>query len=69
MGTFKTIMESIVIFAVSMIVLYVAYGLIGATRGVAAGIGWIHLKGAVLIGVGVLYLVFGLLLTGISMKR
>ena len=69
MGTFKTIMESIVVFAVSMIVLYVAYALIDAKRGMATGIGWIHLKGAVLIGVGVLYLVFGLLLTGISMKR
>jgi hypothetical protein len=69
MGTLKTIMESIVIFAASMVVLYVAYALIGTKRGFATGIGWIHVKGAVLIGVGVLYLVFGLLLTGIGAKR
>jgi hypothetical protein len=69
MGTFKIIMESIVIFTVSMIVLYVAYAFIGTKRGMATGIGWIHLKGVVLIGVGILYLVFGLLLTGIQMKR
>jgi hypothetical protein len=64
MGTLKTFAESFGIFAVSIIVLYVVYMLLNAKR--ATGIGWVHWKGFVLMGVGFLYFVFGLFLTRIG---
>jgi hypothetical protein len=42
----------------------IAYTTLNAGR--ATGIGWVHWKGFVLMGVGVLYFVFGLVLTRIS---
>jgi hypothetical protein len=64
MGTLKTFAESFGIFAVSIIVLYVVYMLLNGKR--ATGIGWVHWKGFVLMGVGLLYFVFGLFLTRIG---
>jgi hypothetical protein len=58
MVSLRTLAEVIGIFTVSMIVLFVLY-----TRKRATGIGWVRWKGYVLMGVGVLYLVFGAILT------
>ena len=63
MGTLRMIVEPFVIFAVSIVVLYAIYAILGANSGKATGSGWIHWKGYVLMGVGVLYFVFGLILT------
>ena len=48
--------ESFGIFVVSIVVLYVLSMITGKK---ATGIGWVHWKGYVLIGVGALYFVFG----------
>jgi len=64
MGSLKIFAESFGIFAVSIIVLYVVYMLLNAKR--ATGIGWLHWKGLVLMGVGFLYFVFGLFLTRVG---
>ena len=60
MASLRTLAEVVGIFTVSMIVLFVCYMITGKK---ATGIGWIHWKGYVLMGVGVLYLVFGAILT------
>jgi hypothetical protein len=56
----RTLGEAIGIFTVSMIVLFLFYTVTGKK---ATGIGWVHWKGYVMMGVGVLYLVFGAILT------
>jgi hypothetical protein len=60
MVSLRTLAEVIGIFTVSMIVLFVLYTITGKR---ATGIGWVRWKGHVLMGVGVLYLVFGAILT------
>ncbi|MGA6981401.1 MAG: hypothetical protein WCC95_23085 [Candidatus Sulfotelmatobacter sp.] len=60
MVSLRTLAEVIGIFTVSMILLYVFYMI---TEKRATGIGWLNWKGYVLMGVGVLYLVFGAILT------
>jgi hypothetical protein len=60
MLSLRTLAEAIGIFAASMIVLIVCYA---TTEKRATGIGWVHWKGYVLIAVGLLYLVFGAILT------
>jgi hypothetical protein len=60
MVSLRTLAEVIGIFTVSMIVLFVLYTITGKR---ATGIGWVRWKGYVLMGVGVLYLVFGAILT------
>jgi hypothetical protein len=60
MVSLRTFAEVFGIFSVSMIVLFVFYMITGKK---ATGIGWIHWKGYVLMGVGVLYLAFGAILT------
>jgi hypothetical protein len=64
MGTLRILAESFGIFAVSIIVLCLVYTLLNAKR--ATGIGWVHWKGFVLMGVGFLYFVFGLFLTRVG---
>ena len=64
MGMLKTFAESFGIFAVSVIVLCFVYMFLNAKR--ATGIGWLHWKGFVLMGVGFLYFVFGLFLTRVG---
>jgi hypothetical protein len=56
---FRTIAESFGIFTVSLIVLFAFYTI--ATKH-ATGVGWVQWKGAVLLGVGVLYVVCGTIL-------
>ncbi len=63
MVSLRTLAEVIGIFTVSMIVLLVFYV---TTEKKATGIGWVHWKGYVLMGVGVLYLVFGAILTRVK---
>ncbi len=60
MVSLRTLAEALGIFTVSMIVLFVFYMTTGKK---ATGTGWVHWKGHVLMGVGVLYLVFGAILT------
>jgi hypothetical protein len=60
MVSLRTLAEVFGIFTVSMIVLFVLYSITGKK---ATGIGWVHWKGYVLMGVGALYLVFGAILT------
>ncbi|HLV88835.1 MAG TPA: hypothetical protein VKV39_17750 [Candidatus Sulfotelmatobacter sp.] len=60
MGTLRMFAEAFGIFALSMIVLLGVYTI---TEKRATGIGWVHWKGYVLMGVGALYLVFGAILT------
>jgi hypothetical protein len=60
MGSLRMFAEAFVIFALSIIVLYFFYMI---TEKRATGIGWLHWKGYVLIGVGVLYVVLGATLT------
>jgi len=60
MGSLRTLAEACGIFTVSIIVLFVFYMITGKK---ATGIGWVHWKGYVLMGVGALYLVFGVILT------
>jgi hypothetical protein len=55
----RTIAEALGIFSVSMIVLFAFYAI--STKH-ATGIGWVHWKGAVLICVGLLYVVCGAVL-------
>jgi hypothetical protein len=52
--------EAFAIFAISIIALFVIYMI---TEKRATGAGWVHWKGYVLMGVGLLYLVFGAILT------
>jgi len=52
--------EAFGIFALSIIALFVVYTI---TEKRATGIGWVHWKGYVLMGVGAFYLVFGAILT------
>ncbi len=56
----RTFAEASGIFIVSMIVLFLFYM---ATEKKATGIGWLQWKGYVLMGVGVLYLLSGVVLT------
>jgi len=60
MGSLRTLAEILGIFTVSMIALFAFYMITGKK---ATGIGWVHWKGYVLMGVGALYLVFGVILT------
>jgi hypothetical protein len=60
MGSLRMFAEAFVIFALSIIVLYFFYMI---TEKRVTGIGWLHWKGYVLIGVGVLYVVLGATLT------
>jgi hypothetical protein len=60
MLSLRTLAEVVGIFTVSMIVLFVYYTI---TERRATGMGWVHWKGYVVMGVGVLYLVFGAILT------
>jgi hypothetical protein len=60
MGPLRMFAEAFGIFALSIIALFVFYMI---TEKRATGIGWIHWKGYVLIGVGVLYIGFGVILT------
>ena len=64
MGMLKIFAESFGIFAVSIIVLCFVYMFLNGKR--ATGIGWVHWKGFVLMGVGFLYFVFGLFLTRVG---
>ena len=59
----RTIAEALGIFIVSMIALLAFYTITGKH---ATGIGWVRWKGFVLIGVGVLYIVCGAVLTRMS---
>lgn len=58
----RTLVEVFGIFTVSMIVLFIFYMI--PKR--ATGIGWLHWKGFVLMGVGVLYIVCGAFLTRVG---
>jgi len=60
MGALRTFAEAFGIFAVSIIALFVVYTI---TEKRATGIGWVHWKGYVLMGVGALYLTLGVILT------
>lgn len=60
MGFLRMFVEAVGIFAVSIIALFVVYMI---TEKRATGIGVAHWKGYVLMSVGVLYLVFGAILT------
>jgi len=60
MGLLRMFAEAFGIFALSIIALSVVYTI---TSKQATGIGWVHWKGYVLIGVGALYIVFGAILT------
>jgi hypothetical protein len=60
----RTVAEALVIFAVSIIVLYAFYA-ITATK--ATGIGWVNAKGVVLISVGMMYILCGAVL--LTLKR
>jgi len=60
MGALRTFAEAFGVFAVSIIALFVAYTI---TEKRATGIGWVHWKGYVLMGVGALYLTLGVILT------
>jgi hypothetical protein len=62
----KTFMESFGIFAVSVLVLFAAYTIAGANSHKATGIGWVHWKGFVMMGVGVLYFALGVVLTRVG---
>lgn len=59
----RTFVESVSIFVVSIAILAVIYVVPLVNSGKAVGLGWVHWKGFVLVGVGALYLVFGLILT------
>lgn len=59
----RTLAEVFGIFTVSMIVLFVFYMITGKK---ATGIGWVHWKALVLMGVGVLYIVCGAILTRVG---
>lgn len=59
----RTLAEVFGIFTVSMIVLFVFYMITGKK---ATGIGWVHWKGVVLMGVGVLYIMCGAILTRVG---
>ena len=63
MGTLRIFAESFGIFAVSIVVLYLINIIAIANTGKAFGSGWFQWKGYVLMGVGVLYFVFGLIVT------
>jgi len=52
--------EILGIFSVSLVALYLFYFLTGRK---ATGIGWVHWKGLILMGVGVLYIITGFVLT------
>lgn len=58
--------ESVAIFAVSVLVLFIVYTLIDHFRNRATGIVVVNMKGYVLIAVGVLYIVFGFWLTRLT---
>jgi len=60
MGSLRVFAEAFGIFALSIIALFLVY-MIAEKR--ATGVGWVHWKGYVLMGVGALYLVFGAILT------
>jgi hypothetical protein len=60
MASLRTLAEAIGIFTVSMIVLFACYSITGKK---ATGIGWVQWKGHVLMGVGLLYIVLGAILT------
>jgi hypothetical protein len=60
MGSVRIFAEAFGIFAVSIIVLFVVYMI---TEKRATGIGVLHWKGYVLMGVGALYFVFGMIIT------
>jgi len=56
----RMLAEAFGIFIVSVILLFVFYMLVEKK---ATGIGVVHWKGLVLMGVGMLYFIFGLVLT------
>jgi hypothetical protein len=60
MGSLRVFAEAFGIFTLSIIALFVVYTI---TEKRATGIGVLHWKGHVLMGVGLLYLVFGAILT------
>ncbi len=60
MGLLRLFAEAFGIFALSIIALFVIYTI---TYKRATGVGWVHWKGYVLMGVGALYFVFGAILT------
>ncbi len=60
MGSLRMFAEAFGIFAISIIALFILYMV---TEKRATGIGWAHWKGYVLMIVGVLYFVFGMVLT------
>ncbi|HSZ61364.1 MAG TPA: hypothetical protein VK828_06185 [Terriglobales bacterium] len=63
MGAVRMFGEAFGIFAVSVIVLFVVYMI---TEKRATGIGVLHWKGYVLMGVGVLYLLLGMIMTRVT---
>ena len=56
MGLLRLFAEAFGIFALSIIALF---GIYKITDKRATGVGWVHWKGYVLMGVGALYFVFG----------
>ncbi len=60
MGSLRAFAEAFGIFTVSIIALFIVYMI---TERRATGVGWAHWKGYVLMHAGVLYLVFGAILT------
>jgi hypothetical protein len=60
MVSLRTLGEVFGIFVVSMIALFALYTITGKK---ATGIGWVHWKGHVLMGVGALYILLGAILT------
>jgi hypothetical protein len=63
----RTFAESLAIFSLSVIALFLVYALFSRITRVATGPpalwGWVYGKGLVLMGVGVLYIVAGFILT------
>ncbi len=55
--------ESLGMFVVTLAFLLVVYFIANINTHKATGIGWLHMRGIVLMGVGVLYLVLGFILT------
>ena len=59
----RMFVESLSIFVLSIVALAMIHVIANANTGRANGIGWLNEKGFVLMGVGILYLAVGLILT------
>ena len=62
----RLLLEPLLIFVVSIGVLFVIHLIANTNTGKATGVGWVHWKGYVLMGVGALYLLFGTILTRVG---